>query len=145
MNPRDFQLIAMELLRGNRAVDFRTAIGRSYYAAYNVAVEILKGMDFTISEGPQGHGEVRNRLHNSGDQDVEAMASELAELRGKRIDADYRLQRRAVENGKTAQTLVTQADKMIQIMDRCCSGPNREKIIKAIKAYEAKISPSPTP
>lgn len=54
MNPREFQQLASKLANGNSPAEFRTAISRGYYAAYNVGVEALEQMGFRISEVPLG-------------------------------------------------------------------------------------------
>jgi len=74
MNPREFQQLASKLANGNSPAEFRTAISRAYYAAYNVGVEVLEQMGFRISEGPAGHGEVRHHLNNSGDIEMMRVA-----------------------------------------------------------------------
>ncbi len=140
MNPREFQQFASKLANGNSPAEFRTAISRAYYAAYNVGVEVLEEMGFRISEGPAGHGEVRHHLNNSHDIEMMRVASQLGELHSKRIHADYRLHRKDVENKKTAQTLVERANKMIQTLDRCCSGPKRVQIVEAIQDWKQKTS-----
>lgn len=48
MEPREFQILASELVSRNRPADIRTAISRAYYAVFNVGVEVLKEFGFTI-------------------------------------------------------------------------------------------------
>ena len=57
-----------------------------------------------------------------------------------RIHADYRMDRRDVENQKTAQGLVQQAKRMIKILDENFSGSKGAQITKAIQDWEQKIS-----
>jgi len=140
MDPREFQTLASELVLRNRASDIRTAISRAYYAAYNVGVEILTELGFKISEGPSGHGEVRNRLNNSGDNEAAKVSSQLNTLHTKRLHADYRLNMKDIENQKTAEALVQLAGKMIKSLDACRSAPKRNQIIKAIQAWETKTN-----
>lgn len=139
MNPRDFHQLASELCQGNRAVNFRTAISRAYYAVYNVGFEILSGMGFRLSTGSAGHGDVRNRLSNSGEEQIVSIGSKLSTLESMRIKADYKLDRKDVENPKTAQAIVRQVEEIIQTLDTFCSGPDRDSIIRAIKEWEQKI------
>ena len=93
MDPREFHRLAAQLVGGTSPAEFRTAVSRAYYAAYNVAVQILEEMGFRVSRGPAGHGEVQNRLSNCGDGEVIRVGSQLATLHSKRIQADYRLDR----------------------------------------------------
>jgi hypothetical protein len=141
MNPREFQSLASQLVTGTSPAHLRTAISRAYYAAYNVAVEILDELGFPIQRSPSGHGEVQNRLSNSGDPEVMRVGSQLAGLHGKRIRADYRLDTGDVENQGTAQALVGQADRMIQILESCRTDPKREQLTEGIRNYEQRIAP----
>jgi len=139
MNPREFQKLASALVAGKTPAAIRTAISRAYYATHNVGAEILKEMGFRISEGPSGHGDVWNRFSNSGNSEVMKVGSQLSDLYAMRIHADYRLNRTDVENQKTAQGFVEQANRMIKILDENCSGLEKNQIIKAIKDWEKKV------
>ena len=139
MDPREFQTLASTLVNGKTPAEIRTAISRAYYATHNVGVQILGEMGFRISEGPSGHGDVWNRLSNSGNSEVMKVGSQLSDLYTMRIHADYRLARKDVENQKTAQGLVKQANRMIKILDENCSGLKKTQIIKAIQDWEQKV------
>jgi hypothetical protein len=67
------------------------------------------------------------------------VGSQLSDLYTMRIHADYRLAREDVENQKTAQGLVEQANRMIKILDGNCSGTRRTHIIEAIQQWEKKV------
>ena len=136
MDPREFQQLASKLILGASVSEFRTAISRAYYATYNVGVEILVRMGFQIGKGPGGHGDVWKRLSNSGHTEVEKVGSQLNDLRSKRIQADYRLNDQEVENQKTAQAIVEQANRMIKTLDECCSGSRCAQIVSAIREWE---------
>jgi hypothetical protein len=140
MDPREFQTLASILVNGKTPAEIRTAISRAYYATHNVSAEILSRGGFRISEGPGGHGDVWNRLSNSGDTEVMKVGSQLSNLYAMRIHADYRLYRTDVENQKTAQGLVEQAKRMIKILDENFSGSKRAQIVKAIQDWEQKVS-----
>jgi len=139
MDPREFQTLASILVNGKTPAEIRTAISRAYYATHNVGSEILLRGGFRISEGPSGHGDVWNRLSNSGDTEVMKVGSQLSDLYAMRIHADYRLSRTDVENQKTAQGLVEQAKRMIKILDENFSGSKRPQIIKTIQDWEQKV------
>jgi hypothetical protein len=145
MDPREFHRLASQLVGGTSPAEFRTAISRAYYAAYNVAVEILEDMGFRVSKGPAGHGEVQHRLSNSGNTDVIRVGSQLVDLHSRRIQADYRLDRTDVENLKTVRSLVEQARRMIQTLDGCRAEPQRTQIIAAIRDWERKVSSQGNP
>lgn len=140
MDPREFQTLASILVNGTTPAEIRTAISRAYYATHNVGAEILSRGGFRISEGPSGHGDVWNRLSNSGDIEVMKVGSQLSNLYTMRIHADYRLDKKDAENQKTAQGLVQQAKRMIKILDENFSGSKGAQITKAIQDWEQKIS-----
>lgn len=147
MDPRDFQELAGKLVFGTRPAEIRTAISRSYYSVFNVGVALLKEMGFSVSKGSNAHGDVEHKLGNSGNIEIEKVGNQLASLRSKRIEADYRLNKTNIENRKTAQALVLQAKRMIQTLDTFVSGSEKKKIKKSIQEYIEKISynPSTTP
>lgn len=62
----------------------------------------------------------------------------MGDLRTKRIQADYRLSKTTIEDQKTAQAIVKQVEKMINILDTCCQGNQLSNIKAAIKQYEEK-------
>lgn len=139
MNPRDYHILARELTEGNRPVNFRTAINRAYYATYNVGVENLEEMGFNIDKGPQGHKQVQRRLNQSGTEELVHVSSKLSDLQSSRIDADYRMENQVVERMKNAEALVKQAGELIETIDSCCTGDNREQIVATIEEYLEKF------
>ena len=140
MNPREFQNLASTLVNGKTPAEIRTAISRAYYSTHNVGVDFLSGLGFRIPKNASGHRDVWNRLSNSGDSEIMKVGSQLSNLYAMRIHADYRLNRTDVENQKTAQGLVEQANRMIKILDENFSGPKRTEITKAIQDWERKVS-----
>ena len=46
MDPRDFHALALRLTAGSGAAGYRSAIGRSYCAAFNVGATTLRGLGF---------------------------------------------------------------------------------------------------
>jgi len=139
MDPREFHQVASRLASGTRPGELRSAISRAYYAAYNVSVQILKEMGFKIPESSAGHGEVQNRLGNSGDGEIEVVASQLTDLHSRRIQADYKMARRDVERQGTAQGIVEQAGRMIHLLNGCRSEPKRTQVVNAIKEWERRV------
>jgi hypothetical protein len=81
MNARSFLVLALKLLSTEKNPEgFRSAISRAYYAAFNVAVEFLEGIDCPIGKGPQSHGKVQHRLSNSDDEELIQVGHDLREL-----------------------------------------------------------------
>jgi hypothetical protein len=93
MDPHDFLSLAAELVAGTAvdAAKCRTAIGRSYYAVFNVAGDHLRGLGFVIGKGAAAHGEVQKCLSNCGEPALAAVASKLNDLHTSRNRADYQL------------------------------------------------------
>ena len=135
MNPRDFHKLASELVKENTPANLRTAISRAYYAVYNVGVEILKEMDFKVDSGPGGHGRVRMQFENCGIEKIIAAASKMGNLQSNRIKADYNLEKKRVENQKTVEAIIKDAEDVISALDSCCKEPIRTNAFKAIQTY----------
>ena len=71
MDPMRFLDLATVLKGGSTtAENCRTAIGRAYYAAFNVGVEALRAIGIQPSRNPSGHGELRNCLGACNDPDL---------------------------------------------------------------------------
>jgi uncharacterized protein (UPF0332 family) len=140
MNPREFQSLALKLVAGNSAAEFRTAISRAYYATFHVSVELLESMGFKISRGPAGHGDVQAHLSNGGVPEIQAVGQQLSDLHSKRIQADYRLNKQNVENQKTASVVLEQASRMIQTLDEFRVEPKRGQVINGIQQWLNRMS-----
>ena len=132
MDPREFHALAGRLAAGGAAAERRTAIGRSYYAVFNVAAEHLRNIGFSISRGAAAHGEIQKCLINSGDAAVAAVASNLTDLHSSRNRADYHLEKVDVEKRGTALGAVTLSGQMIQSLDTAFLGPQRMQLHAAI-------------
>lgn len=117
MDPRIFLVQAGDLLEDFQPVDCRTAISRSYYAAYLVAREFLEEMGATIPSGPGSHGKVHNLMLFSKDQTVIEMGSILKDLSSHRTDADYKMQNRTVEKHSFAKDWREHAETIIKAID----------------------------
>ena len=139
MDPREFHKLATELVAGTTPARIRTAISRAYYAAHNVGVEVLTGMGCRIERGPASHAGVWERLNNCGDKEVIKAGSQLGDLQSKRNKADYRLDNKDIEVQKTAQVLVEQSRRIIQILDGCRGGSRSVQIKKEIQEWERKV------
>jgi len=139
MDPREFQTLASTLVNGKTPAEIRTAISRAYYATHNVGVEFLSALGFIIPQNASGHAGVWDRLSNSGDKEIMYVGSKLQTLHGMRLRADYRLDKKEVENQKTAQGVVQDAKKMIDTLDINFSEQKKTEITKAIKDWEEKV------
>ena len=135
MDSRDFLEVADRLSRGASAAEFRTSIGRSYYAAFNVAADRLRSAGFPIGRGGAAHGEIRYCLANAGDADIQEAATKLGELHSIRIRADYHLARTDVEAPGIAVGVAAKAAKVIDSIDQAFRGPTRAQLQAAISKW----------
>jgi hypothetical protein len=135
MNPREFQRLAIHLASGNSPAECRTAIGRSYYAVFNVSADLLRSLNIRIVRGPAAHSEVQNCLFNGGDPDVARVASELGELHSLRNRADYQLDKADAESATNATLAADLAGELIGTLDRVFSGPGRLRVQAEIMAW----------
>lgn len=144
MDARDYLKLAMELSGRGRPVDLRAAVGRAYYAAFNVAAELLRGWNIPVTRNAGGHGEVLRLLGNAGDVELNQVTNELVRLRNKRNAADYDLAAKDVEDPRTVEILVDRSGWVINTLDRCAAPARSVKIIAAIQEYRRKIAPPGT-
>jgi hypothetical protein len=70
MDETGFLELADELSTGYRQADWRTAISRSYYAAFHKARTLLRQGGFRVPDAERGHAYVWLRLSNPGHPDV---------------------------------------------------------------------------
>lgn len=142
MNPKEFQYLASGLVEKNGAFpsEFRTAISRSYYAVYNLGINLLKEMGFSIPKKSEAHEEMRRHFNNSGDIELIEAAEKIKDLKTKRKHADYDLDRPDVEKKQNAKAIVHSAARLIKTMEKQCTGENRSQIIKSIQDWRKKTS-----
>ena len=140
MNPRDFYTLALELSKNNKPAHLRSAISRAYYAVYNTGFNLLKNnMGFSVPDGAAGHGDVKRRLNNGGNEELRKAASKMGDLHNLRIKADYNLNDKSVEGCKTVEAWMKTAGEIITTLDSCETDPTRSQIIKAVQDYDLKI------
>jgi uncharacterized protein (UPF0332 family) len=135
MDPREFHKLAARLAAGSSAAEYRTAIGRAYYAAFNVGAEWLRALGFALGKGPAAHGEVQRCLVNSGDAQVSDAGAKISRLHSQRIRADYHLGAADVEIRANANFFVNFAGEIIRTLDAAFSGPHRAQLQSAIAKW----------
>jgi hypothetical protein len=84
MDPRDFLRAAEEWVTENDQADWRSAVSRSYYAAFHVARTLFQRLGFVVPQGESAHGYLWLRLANSGHPDTRNAGNDLNHLRGLR-------------------------------------------------------------
>jgi len=127
MKPFEFLAFSLKVLQNDRsAAGARSAISRAYYAAFQAAKDFIQGMSVArLSDGPGAHGEVRNHLVQTGDQQIDEVGLNLATLHGERIAADYRLDRQNAEKAEVADELVNLASVVIAEINKCLADKQR--------------------
>lgn len=116
MNPRDFLDVAFDLAGEFREADWRSAISRSYYAAFHVACDLMRQCGFNVPYSGDAHSHAWIRLFNSQDAQLAQAGRNLHELRRDRNWADYGLsqplpQRLAADSVRIAETIIDILDR----------------------------------
>ncbi len=143
MRPREFYDLAAQMAAvAKRPAEFRTAISRSYYAAYHVARELMTtlGGQFNPTDR-ETHVDVRRHLERSGNTVLVAVANDLRTLHNDRKTADYNIRDLTIEKQNEALARVSKALVIIEKIDKQCSGPEKTAIRSAITGWVAAGKP----
>jgi uncharacterized protein (UPF0332 family) len=132
--PEDFLLLAERLVQGQTEADWRTAISRSYYAAFHAGRGLLLDLGFRVPRAGVAHAYVRMRLSNCGDATIAQAGGRLNHMQGARNRADYDFQRD--ETQADAQLIAQAARSIIQTLATGLTQPTRAQIIAAMRDYE---------
>lgn len=92
MNPRDFLTVADRLKSSTSEAERRTAVGRAYYALYNVLYEALRSQNVPLPQGQQAHQAHRAVVHyltRCPNRSASGVGMTLNGLRQERNAADY--------------------------------------------------------
>ncbi len=68
MNPHDFLDVAHDLLVGATEAAWRSAVSRTYYAAFHAARRLLRDLGFRAPRGDQAHAYLFPRRDGSSHQ-----------------------------------------------------------------------------
>jgi hypothetical protein len=139
MDGRDFLHVAQNLMAEPTEAECRTAVGRAYYASFNVAADLLRALGFTIPKSAAAHGDVRNRLAAARHPDIVRAAAMLGDLHSRRIRADYVLTGFELWNEHTSRVYIKSCERIIESLDKCRTDPLRSSVRDAIKEWESKI------
>jgi hypothetical protein len=143
MDPREFQTIAGRLAatRAYGAAGYRTAIGRAYYAVFNIAVNVLDELGLVPSGGPQVHEQTISLLKASGDSELPGIGGQINDLRTSRNHANYHLDRLDVEKFTYAQAAVETAEDIIANFDKfLADSVRRRTAILSIAPHYTRIT-----
>jgi uncharacterized protein (UPF0332 family) len=136
MTGRDFLPLATRLAGGPTEAEWRTSVGRSYYAAFHEVRHLFANLGFTVPKGEQAHAYLWLRLSNCGDTQVEQTGVDLSDLRRRRNQADYDLQRKLLQT--QAAALAVLAEQIIHTLDALTPAA-RTQVTDAMKVYERDV------
>lgn len=91
MDAKDFLTIAKKLIKYNTEANWRTSIGRSYYAVFNYLKQECQALSLNIPKGAAGHGQLKNYFYNCAIDEGVDIGSKIGDLHSQRIIADYEL------------------------------------------------------
>ncbi len=137
MNERDFLRVAAALAGGLTEAEWRTAVGRAYYAAFHVARRLLEDLSFRVPRADRAHSYLSFRLQNCGDPQVVKAGIDLQKLRQHRNQVDYDL-RLSISQSMARQDHVA-AEQIIRVLDAARTGTARAAIVNAIRVYERNV------
>jgi hypothetical protein len=143
MNPQEFYKVAQGIVSGSPPPGpalCRTAIGRAYFAALNVAVETLASLDVSCGGGAQKHGRTVRYLYASDDEHLKTALVAIDNLRTERNIVDYQMDRSDTEKVVKARKAVEAAKKVIDLLDKFESDLSRKNAaLKSIEIYKSEV------
>jgi hypothetical protein len=90
MEPAEFLRVARSLAESNAEAEWRTSIGRSYFAVFNQVRRRIAPIK-TLPTTDEVHALVVGYLQNANNQDLRLVGQALHDLRISRNEADYDL------------------------------------------------------
>jgi hypothetical protein len=143
MDPRAFNQVAIDIVvrrppTGPAA--YRSAIRRAYYAALNVASDVLTGIGHSPGKGDSPHKKVVIFLQQTGDGDLVTAGKLIDEMRTTRNRSDYDMRDLDVEELSSAKRAVETARQAIEYLDDLATDAARQKAAAdAIARYRLKV------
>jgi len=136
MEPVEFLRFVQATIRGSGkvgAVECRVAISRAYYAAFNVAMDLLTAAGFTFFPKDDKHKMVARHLLWCDDAGVKSVGSTFDSFRAVRNHADYDMNYPGVERLGSAEIWVDEASDCIRTLESAFHGPDRAATISSIR------------
>lgn len=137
MNGLDFLPLAARLAAEHTEPEWRTAVGRAYYAVFHVARQLLEDLGFRTPRADRAHAYLWMRQNNCGNARAERAAADLQTMRYHRNHADYDLHvplKQTVAAGD-----VRLAGQIIQALAAAAKEPTRTQITDAMRIYERDV------
>jgi len=138
MDPRNFLDVAFDLAGEYREADWRSAVSRSYYAAFHVANDFMRQCGFHVPQSGDAHGHAWIRLVNSQDARLTRAGRDLNRLRQDRNWADYDLTQPLPH--KLAADSVQNAQTLVAILERALTWPSLlGQVIPVMRDFERDV------
>ena len=142
MDGREFLDVATLLVQRSEEGALRSSVSRSYYAAYNYARQTLRKLGFRrIADQRRNHGLVSRYFQNSGVSEIEKAGSELLDLEGDRVTADYKLGDQKFQKKDNVRLRLRIAESIIRQIERCEDSVVADAVAERMKRDEEAISP----
>lgn len=138
MTENDFISPAGRLATSNDEATLRTAVSRSYYGAFHLAIAFLADLGCPVSTND--HAEPVRRLSSSGNEHARKAARMLSDLQNARILADYRLVDRRSSMPDYARYHVELAHRVRNELEKCVGEEVRAAMKAAIEEYLNKLA-----
>ncbi|MBY0232740.1 MAG: HEPN domain-containing protein [Gemmataceae bacterium] len=136
MNPREFLLLAEELVAGDTEAHWRSATSRAYYAAFHVARQLMEQCGFAVPAADRAHRYLSDWLSNGRHAATTQAGRWLDILRRHRNEADYDLWRTLSRS--EVEDMVSLAERIILALEAAAADDAvRAAITLAMRAYEA--------
>lgn len=140
MKPAEFLKVALVLSVRPSEAERRTAVGRAYYAAYHLALQMLEREFGVVVPVHESHVKVGNCLRSIADVDEARDAGRLLHfLRQARRIADYELDNLSPGQPSWATVHLRQAQELIDLLDLCAKEPLRSRLASSIRNYAQNL------
>lgn len=136
MTGRDFLSLANQLAAGASAAEWRTAVSRTYYAAFHVARDFFTALRFVVPHEDKAHAYLYHRLNNCGAPVVQNEARQLRDMRRWRNLADYDLHVSVAQ--ADANRLIAVSEQFIQTLENLTAA-EQIQIRDAMIIYERDV------
>src|SRR5262245_12948177 len=131
MDPITFLDVAAQLQSSSSEAERRTAIGRSYYALYNVLRSTLEAQAVPFTQGVEDHRHLTEYLLRCGHRGAARIGTTLRDLRRLRNEANYEMH--TIINRQQSQLAYVQARQAVDRF-KALTSTDMQTIIARIKA-----------
>ena len=112
MNAKEFYNSACEISSGNREIDYRNAISRTYYAAYHSCEQWRRDNQLEIAAAGTTHDKLIITFIDNSNKEVKGIGNRLNQLKAKRHLADYNL--KATFSKSEVMSMLNQTNKILE-------------------------------